>query len=242
MAHGQGYGYRFFGGTLPGVGATIASFLSYGIERRVSKEPEKFGKGAIAGVAGPETANNAVTGAAFVPMLSLGIPAGGTSAVLMGALIMFGLQPGPTLFRDAPGVVWGLIASMYIGNIMLVIINIGFIPAIVYIMEKIKPYLSMTILLLAVCGVYSFQNSPVDILIMVSSGVLGYLLKKMEFPAAPVILGMLLGQMAEQSLRQSLVISQGSPLIFMQNPLAASFLVLAVVSVVLGTISAKGKG
>jgi len=238
----RGTAIGFFAGTLPGVGATIAPFLSYVIERRVSREPEKFGKGAIAGVAGPETANNAVTGAAFIPMLSLGIPAGGTSAVLMGALIMFGLQPGPTLFRDAPGVVWGLIASMYIGNIMLVIINIGFIPAIVYIMEKIKPYLSMTILLLAVLGVYSFQNSPVDILVMVSSGVLGYFLKKMEFPAAPVILGMLLGQMAEQSLRQSLVISQGSPLIFVQKPLAASFLVLAIASVVLGAISAKGKG
>ncbi len=231
----------FFAGTLPGVGATIASFLSYGIERRLSREPEKFGKGAIAGVAGPETANNAVTGAAFVPMLSLGIPAGGTSAVLMGALIMFGLQPGPTLFRDAPGVVWGLIASMYIGNVMLVIINIGFIPAIVYMMAKIKPYLSMTILLLAVCGVYSFQNSPVDILIMVSAGLLGYLLKKMEFPAAPVILGMLLGQMAEQSLRQSLVISQGSPLIFVQKPLAAAFLALALISVALGAMSMKSK-
>ncbi len=240
MARGTVAG--FFSGMLPGVGATIASFLSYGIEQRVSKEPEKFGKGAIAGVAGPETANNAVTGAAFVPMLSLGIPAGGTSAVLMGALIMFGLQPGPTLFRDAPGVVWGLIASMYIGNVMLVIINIGFIPAIVYVMNKAKPYLSMIILLLAVCGVYSFQNSPVDILIMLSAGVLGYFLKKMEIPAAPVILGMLLGQMAEQSLRQSLVISQGSPLIFVQKPLAATFLVLAVASVVLGAMSVKGKG
>lgn len=240
MARGTVTG--FFSGMLPGVGATIASFLSYGIEQRVSKAPQTFGKGAIAGVAGPETANNAVTGAAFVPMLSLGIPAGGTSAVLMGALIMFGLQPGPTLFRDAPNVVWGLIASMYVGNVMLVIINIGFIPAIVYIMEKMKPYLSMTILLLAVCGVYSFQNSPIDILIMVSAGVLGYLLKKVEFPAAPVILGMLLGEMAEQSLRQSLVISQGSLLIFVQKPLAAVFLALAVVSVFFGAMSVKGKG
>ena len=232
----------FFAGILPGVGATIASFLSYGVEKRVSKEPEKFGKGAIAGVAGPETANNATTGGTFIPMLSLGIPGGGTSAVLMGALIMFGLQPGPTLFRDSPGIVWGLIASMYIGNLMLVVINIGFIPAIVYIMDRIKPYLSMTILLLAVCGVYSFQNSPVDILVMVCSGVLGYLLKKMDFPAAPVILGMILGQMAEQSLRQSLVISQGSPLIFVQKPLAAFFLALAVASVALGAMSVKGKG
>ena len=232
----------FFAGMLPGVGATIASFMSYGIEKRCAKNPELFGKGAIQGVAGPETANNAVTGAAFIPMLSLGIPAGATSAVLLGALIMFGLQPGPTLFREAPELVWGMIASMYIGNIMLVIINIAFIPVIVYLMNKLRPYLSMVILLMAVCGVYSYSNSSTDVLFMISAGFIGYLFKKMGIPGAPLILGILLGEMAEQNLRQSLIISLGNPIIFVQKPIAAVFLFLAMASVILGAVSSKGKG
>jgi putative tricarboxylic transport membrane protein len=232
----------FVSGMLPGVGATLASFLSYGVEHRVSKHPEKFGKGAIEGVAGPETANNAVTGAAFIPMLSLGIPAGATSAVLLGALIMFGLQPGPTLFSTAPKVVWGLIASMYIGNIMLVIINLGCIPAIVKVMEKVSPYFASIILLLSVIGVYSYRNSIVDVVLMLCSGVVGYGMRKMKFPLAPVILGLLLGEMAEQSLRQAMTISQGSLMIFVHEKLALAFLIIAFISVVLAGFTLKGKG
>lgn len=234
--------FGFTSGTLPGVGATMASFLSYGVEQRLSKNPEKFGHGALAGVAGPETANNSVTGAAFIPMLSLGIPAGATSAVLLGALIMFGLQPGPTLFTDAPDVVWGLIASMYIGNIMLVIINMAFIPAIVSFMDKITPYLASVVLLLAVLGVYSYRNSTMDIVIMLGAGVVGYGMKKMQFPLAPVILGLLLGGMAELSLRQALTISKGSLLIFVQKPVAVAFLLIALVSVILAGLTLRGKG
>lgn len=232
----------FFAGMLPGVGATMASFLSYGVEQRVSKHPEKFGKGAIEGIAGPETANNAVTGAAFIPMLSLGIPAGASSALLLGALIMFGLQPGPTLFQDAPAVVWGLIASMYIGNVMLVVINMACIPLIVKVMEKVQPYLASVVLLLAVLGVYSFRSSTTDIVIMLLAALAGYILKKVDIPLAPIILGLLLGGTAEISLRQALTISKGSLLIFVQKPVAAVFLVLAILSVTLATLTLKGKG
>jgi putative tricarboxylic transport membrane protein len=232
----------FLAGTLPGVGATLASFLSYGVEQKCSKTPEKFGKGAIAGIAGPETANNAVTGAAFVPMLSLGIPSGASSAVLLGALIMFGLSPGPTLFNDSPDVVWGLIASMYIGNILLVIINVACIPGIVKIMEKIQPYMSTVVLLLSVLGVYSFRNSKTDVIIMFVAGVVGYGLKKMQIPAAPIILGLLLGGTAEISLRQALTISHGSLSIFFSSPIAAGCLILAFASLLLSSLTFKGKG
>jgi len=238
----RGTVFGFFAGILPGVGATLASFLSYGMEQRLSKEPEKFGKGALAGVAGPETANNAVTGAAFIPMFSLGIPAGATSAVLLGALIMFGLQPGPTLFVEAPEVVWGLIASMYIGNLLLVIINTGFIPLIVAVMNKIRPYLAITVLMLALFGVYSFRNSIYDILIMLFAGTIGYLMRKMQFPLAPIILGLLLGEKAEQSLRQVLTISDGSLAFLFQKPISATFLFLALLSVLLAGLTVKGKG
>lgn len=222
----------FFTGILPGAGATIASFLSYGVEQRISRHPEEFGKGALAGVAGPETANNASTGGSFVPMLSLGIPGSGTTAVLLGALIMFGLQPGPSLFRDAPEVVWGLVASMYIGNVMLVVINLACIPLIVGLMDRIRPYLPLVILLLSTFGVYSYRNTVFDVAIMLLFGVIGYAMKKLDFPEAPVVLGLILGGMAEASLRQALVISGGSLDILVRRPISAAFLVLAGLSLV----------
>ena len=221
----------FFAGTLPGVGATIASFLSYGLEKRVSKHPEEFGRGSLSGVAAPETANNASTGGSFIPMLSLGIPGGATSAVMLGAFVMFGLQPGPSLFRDSPQVVWGLIASMYIGNVMLLVINIAFIPAIVTLMDRIKAYLPLVILLLSVFGVYSYRNMVFDVVVMLGSGVLGYAMNKLDFPPAPVILGLILGGMTETSLRQSLDISNGSLMIFFTRPIAVTCLALAAISI-----------
>lgn len=229
----RGTGVGFFAGLLPGVGSTIASFLAYGVEQRVSKNAKEFGHGAVAGVAAPETANNASSGASFVPMLSLGIPGGATSAVLLGAFIMFGLQPGPSLFRDAPQVVWGLIASMYIGNVMLLVINIAFIPVIVAFMDRIKAYLPLVILLLSVFGVYSYRNAVADIVIMLAAGLLGYAMTKLEFPPAPVILGLILGGMLETSLRQALELSNGSLTIFVTRPIAVTFLALAAVSVLL---------
>jgi putative tricarboxylic transport membrane protein len=227
----------FFVGVLPGAGATIASFLSYGIERKVSSTPERFGNGAIEGVAGPETANNASTGGAFIPMLSLGIPGSGTTAILLGALLMFGLHPGPSLFKEAPEVVWGLIASMYIGNILLLVINIGFIPPMVWIMDRISPYIRLVVLILALVGVYSFRNATLDVVIMLTFAVIGIIMKRYEFPLAPVVLGLILGDRAEISLRQSLTISQNDLSIFVTHRISAVLLILAVISFFLPVIS-----
>lgn len=221
----------FFVGVLPGAGATIASFLSYGLEQRLSRSHERFGHGEIEGAAGPESANNASTGGAFIPMLSLGIPGSGTTAVLLSGFLMFGLHPGLALFREAPEVVWGLIASMYIGNAALVVINIGFIPLMVLTMDRIIPYLRLFVLILAIMGVYSFRNTVLDILVMLTFAVLGIFMRKYEFPLAPVVLGLILGDRAKISLRQSLTISQNDISIFWTHPIAA------VVSFLLPVIS-----
>ena len=170
-------------------------------------------------------------------MLSLGIPGGSTSAVLLGAFIMFGLQPGPMLFRDAPQIVWGLIASMYIGNVMLLVVNVAFIPLIVKFMDRIRGYLPLVILLLSVYGVYSYRNAMIDIVVMLGAGLLGYAMNKLDFPTAPVILGLILGQMAESNLRHSLDLSNGSLAIFVTRPIAGTFLFLAAVSVALSAWS-----
>jgi putative tricarboxylic transport membrane protein len=227
----------FFVGVLPGAGATIASFLSYGLEQRISKTPERFGKGAIEGVAGPETANNASTGGAFVPMLSLGIPGSGTTAVLLGAFLMFGLQPGPSLFRDAPDVVWGVIASMYIGNVALLVINVGFIPLMVRLMDWVTPYMRLIVLILAIVGVYSFRNTVLDVVVMLVFAVIGYFMKKYDFPLAPVVLALILGDRMEQSMRQALAISENNPLIFFHSPLSSIILIAAVASFFLPVLS-----
>ncbi len=220
----------FFVGIFPGAGPTVSSFLSYGVEQKVSKSPGQFGKGALAGVAGPETANNAATGGAMVPMLSLGLPSSPTIAILLASLIMFGLKPGPSLFRDAPQVVWGLVASMYIGNLMLVVINLACIPLVVKLMDRIRGYLPIVILLLSVLGVYSYRNNVIDVAIMLLSALVGYAMRKLEFPEAPVILGLLLGGTAETSLRQALVMSDGSLAILLTRPISAIFLGLTIVS------------
>jgi putative tricarboxylic transport membrane protein len=220
----------FFIGIFPGAGPTISSFISYGVEQRVSRNPEKFGKGAVAGVAGPETANNAATGGAMVPMLSLGLPSSPSTAIMLAALIMFGLKPGPSLFREAPQLVWGLIGSMYIGNVMLVMINIACIPLIVLFMDRIKAYLPLAILLLSAFGVFSYRNSVFDIGIMLLFAGVGYGLRKIDFPPAPVILGVLLGGAAESSLRQAMVLSDGNPAVLVTRPISAIFLCLTLAS------------
>jgi putative tricarboxylic transport membrane protein len=220
----------FFIGIFPGAGPTISSFISYGVEQRVSRNPEQFGKGAVAGVAGPETANNAATGGAMVPMLSLGLPSSPSTAIMLAALIMFGLKPGPSLFREAPQLVWGLIGSMYIGNVLLVIINIACIPLIVLFMDRIKAYLPLAILLLSAFGVFSYRNSVFDIGIMLLFAGVGYGLRKIDFPPAPVILGVLLGGAAESSLRQAMVLSDGNPAILLTHPISAIFLCLTLIA------------
>ena len=223
----------FILGLFPGAGATVSSFVSYGIEQRVSKHPEQFGHGALAGVAGPETANNAAVGGHMIPMLSLGIPCSASTALLLTCLIMFGLKPGPTLFIKAPDVVWGLIGSFYIANVMLVIINLACIPVIVSIMNRVMGYLPIIVILLSAFGVYSYRNSGFDIGIMLASGVVGYGMTKAALPLAPVIMGILLGGQMENGLRQSLVLSGGSPMIFLTHPISAVLFAITFTSLLL---------
>ncbi|MEK7435380.1 MAG: tripartite tricarboxylate transporter permease [Pseudomonadota bacterium] len=232
----------FFVGLFPGAGPTVSSFLAYGVEQRISKTPEKFGHGALQGVAAPETANNAATGGQMVPMLSLGLPSSPTTAILLASLIMFGLKPGPTLFSDAPDVVWGLMASMYIGNVLLVVINLGCIPLIVMLMDRIKGYLPLVILLLSVIGVYGYRNNIFDVWTMLTFAVIGYGMRELKIPETPAILGLLLGGPAESSLRQALVLSDGSLSIFFTRPISATFLVLTVISLIVPTIILRKKG
>ena len=218
----------FIIGVLPGAGATIASFMSYALEKRISKHPEKFGTGAIEGVAGPEASNNASTGGGMLPLLTLGIPGSSTTAVMLGAMILFGLQPGPLLFEKNPDFVWGVIASMYIGNVMLVILNIVFVPVFVRALAIPYPVLAAFIVLFCIVGVYSVDYSVFDLWIMLVAGVVGYLMRKLEFPPAPVVLALVLGPMMETNLRQSLLMSQGSFGIFLTRPIS---LILAILTV-----------
>lgn len=218
----------FILGVLPGGGTIVASFASYAIEKKVSKHPERFGRGAIAGVAGPETANNAATGGAFIPLLTLGIPANAVMAVLLGALMIHGLQTGPLLLKEAPNIFWGTITSMYIGNVILLILNLPLIGLWVKILKI--PYVLLFPLIIIFCliGAYSLNNSIVDVLIMIFFGIIGYLMKKFRYEGAPLVLALVLGPMLENALRQSLILSNGSFRIFFIRPLSAGLLLLSV--------------
>jgi putative tricarboxylic transport membrane protein len=221
----------FIIGVLPGAGSTIASFISYAVEKRFSKHPEQFGKGAIEGVAGPESANNSATGGAMVPLLTLGIPGSGTTAIMLGALMMFGLQPGPLLFQKNPDFVWGVIASMYIGNIMLLIMNIACIPLFVKILKIPNSLLFPLIIVFATVGVYSVDGNIFDVWMLYVFGVMGYFMKKFDMPPAPVVLSVVLGPMIERALRQSLTMSLGSYDIFFTRPISAVLLLLGLAAV-----------
>ena len=222
----------FIVGVLPGAGSTIASFMSYATEKRFSKHPELFGKGAIEGVAGPEAANNSATGGAMVPLLTLGIPGSGTTAIMLGALMMFGLQPGPLLFQKNPDFVWGVIASMYIGNIMLLIMNIACIPLFVKILKIPNALLFPLIIVFATVGVYSVDGNIFDVWMLYVFGVMGYFMKKFDMPPAPVVLSVVLGPMIERALRQSLAMSLGSYDIFFTRPISAVLLLMGLAAVV----------
>lgn len=216
----------FFVGILPGAGATLASFFSYLMEKRISKKPWRFGTGAIAGVAGPETANNAASGGAMIPLLTLGIPGSGTTAILMGALMMYNVQPGPLLFEDHPQVAWGLIASMFIGNLMLLILNLPLVKVFAKIIETPKKYLIPIIIAISIFGVYAVQVSTYDLLLLLGCGVLGYFLSKNDYPIAPLVLGLVLGPMIENNMRRALTISDGDYSLFFTRPLSLTFLII----------------
>lgn len=218
----------FFIGVLPGAGATLASFFSYIMEKKISKHPEKFGKGAIEGVAAPESANNGASGGAMVPLLTLGIPGSGTTAILMGALIMYNVQPGPLLFQEHPQVAWGLIASMFFGNLMLLILNMPLVKIFAKVIETPPKYLIPLIVAISVFGVYAVQYTTFDLLLLIVCGVAGYFLATNDFPLAPLVLGLVLGPMVENNMRRALTISNGDFMIFLQKPVSATFLILGV--------------
>jgi len=217
----------FLLGVLPGGGGVIASFVSYSTEKRLSKHPEKFGKGAIEGVAGPETANNAGAGGAFVPLFALGIPPNVVLAILWGAFMIHGVAPGPTLIRDHPEIFWGTIASMYLGNVMLLVLNLPLIGVWVKILKVPYRILMPLILIFCIIGVYSLNNNIWEIIIMVIFGTMGYILRKFDYEEAPLILAFILGSMLETAFRQSLVISKGHLSIFLVRPLSCVFLMIA---------------
>ena len=217
----------FFLGILPGGGAVISSFISYAVEKRVSKHPERFGKGAIEGVAAPEAANNAATGGAFIPLMTLGIPPNVIMAMLLGAFMIHGVQPGPLMMKQNPGLFWGVIASMYIGNGMLLVLNLPLIGMWVKVLKVPYRILFPLILLFCLIGVYSVSNAVFDIYIMVVFGIVGYLMKKFEYEGAPLVLAFVLGPLLENNLRKSLIMSQGDFSIFFIRPLSAICLLIA---------------
>ncbi|MDN4609191.1 tripartite tricarboxylate transporter permease [Sporosarcina highlanderae] len=223
----------FLIGVLPGAGATIASFIAYITEKKIAKNPEEFGKGSIKGLTAPETANNAATSGAFVPLLSLGIPGSGTTAVLLGALMVMGIQPGPMLFTEKPDLFWGVIISMYIGNIFLLILNLPLIPYISKLLNIPRPMLISLVTIFCLIGVYGISFNTFDLYLLLAFGIIGYLLRLVSFPAAPFILAFILGEMIEQSVRKSLTISNGSFMIFLERPITLAFLIITVLSLAL---------
>jgi putative tricarboxylic transport membrane protein len=231
----------FFLGIIPGGGAVVASFASYAIEKKVSKHPEEFGKGAITGVAGPEAANNSAAGGSFIPLLTLGIPANPVMAILLGALMIHGLQPGPLLMTNAPDLFWGTIVSMYIGNGMLLVLNLPLIPIWVKVLKVPYWLLYPLILLFCLIGSYSLDNSAADVIIMLVFGIMGFLMKKFGYDGAPLILALVLGQKLETSLRRSLIMSHGDFSIFVSRPISLGFLIVAVLLLIIPIITQRKK-
>ena len=231
-------------GLVPGMTGSASSFLSYVAERKVSRHPEKFGTGVIEGVAGPETANNAHANGAIIPLFTLGIPASPTVAVIMGAFMMHGLIPGPFLFKEHPDVVWGVIASFYVGNVILLILNLPLVGIWVKILKVPYGLLFGIILAFMVVGAYSISNSVFDVLVMTLFGVIGYFLRKMDFPLAPIVLTLILGPLMERSLRTSLEMSQGDMGIFLESPIAVAFLASAALILIAPVFKffRRGKG
>ncbi len=226
----RGTGIGFVLGLIPGVGAVIPTFMSYVTEKRLSKHPERFGNGAIEGVAGPETANNSYANASMVPLFALGVPSSPTIAVLMGAFIINGLTPGPFLFQERPDLVWAVIASFFIGNAMLLVLNLPLVGLWARLLRMPFSYLCAGVLIFCMIGAYSLKQSVFDVWVMLGFGLIGYVLRKLEFPLAPAILAMILGPMMEKSLRTTLEISGGSFLIFLDRPVALVLLIIPVIA------------
>jgi putative tricarboxylic transport membrane protein len=234
----RGTGLGFFLGLLPGGGATLSSFSSYVLERRLSRTPERFGQGAIEGVAGPESANNAAAQSSFIPLLSLGIPANAVMAVILGALLVQGLQPGPQLVAARPDLFFGVIASMLIGNLMLIVLNVPLISIFVQLLRVPASVLAPLIIVFCVVGAYTLSNSTVEVSIMIGFGILGYLMRKIDLDPAPLVLAFVLGNILETNFRQSLLVGRGTLSLYYTRPIAA-FLLLCCVTLVMLQV---GKG
>jgi putative tricarboxylic transport membrane protein len=244
-AMGRGTGLGFVLGLLPGGGALIASFASYALEKRLSKTPEAFGNGAPAGVAGPESANNAAAQAAFIPLLSLGIPANVVMGVMMGGLLIQGIQPGPMLIQQRPDLYWAVICSMFVGNVMLVILNVPLISVFVRLLAIPFAILSPLIIVFCVIGAYSLRNSTFDVALMLAFGVIGWLMRYARLDPAPLVLAFVLGDILERSVRQALLVGMGSPAIFVTRPISAGLLALAAILLAWPLVRAlmrRGKG
>jgi putative tricarboxylic transport membrane protein len=228
FAFANGSVLGFLIGVLPGAGSTIASFISYGVEKAVSRRPEQFGKGVAEGVAAPEAANNSETGGALVPMLTLGIPGSSTTAILLAALVLWGFKPGPLFIPENPALFWGLVASMYVGNVMLLVLNLPLVPLFAQVLRAPVYMLFPVILGISLVGVYSASGSLFDVWLLAGFGLGGYLMRKLDYPSAPLVLGFVLGAPLERALRQSLMMSDGSLSILVTRPVPALMLSLAV--------------
>ena len=229
----RGSGFGFLIGMLPGAGATLSTFLAYNLEKRICKHPERLGTGDIRGVACPESANNAASGASLVPLLTLGLPGGGATAVMLGALMMLNITPGPLMFEKHGALLWALIASMYVGNTLLLVLNWPLVNVFARVMKVPAKYLMPLVLVISTIGVWSLSYSSVDLLLTGAAGVIGYYMRKNDYPVEPLILGLILGGRMEQAYRQALILSQESNLIFFEKPISLALLVGALLFLVL---------
>jgi putative tricarboxylic transport membrane protein len=231
---GTAIGFPF--GTLPAGGTEIPTFLSYFLEKKLSRNPREFGQGAIEGVAGPEAANNAAVAGVLVPLLTLGLPTSATAAILLAAFEQYNLQPGPQLFTASGSLVWGLIASLYIGNVMLLVLNLPLAGLWVRLLAIPQPLLYAGILVFSTLGVYSLSNSTFDLVVLFIVGIIGFLMRRYDFPVAPAIIGLILGPIAEAQFRRALTITQGDPSVFITHPISAFFLIVAALVLIVPLI------
>ena len=228
----RGSGIGFFTGLIPGPATVLAGFYTYIMEKRISKHPEKFGKGAIEGVAGPEAANNGACAGAMIPLLALGIPFGAATAMLLGGLMIHGLQPGPLLIVENPDIFWGIVASMYIGNIMLLVLNLPMVGLFASILRIPQYMLMPLIVLVCVVGAFSVNNSIWDVWVLIGSGIVGYFLRKLGFNMAPLILGLILGPLMEEKLVSALMMTEGNVWAIVTRPLTAAIFMVCLVVLV----------
>lgn len=218
----------FLIGVLPGAGGTTATFIAYAVEKKVSKSPEKFGTGMVEGLASPESSNNASEGGALIPLLTLGVPGSGGTAILLGGLMIWGIRPGPMLFQENPDFVWYVVAGLLLGNIALLIMNVGLIPLFVSLLKVIEPYLLSAITVLCIAGVYACSRNLSDVWIMLAFGMVGYFARKLDYPMGPLVLGLVLGPRTEDSLRQSIMMGHGDMSIFFHGPISATLLIVGL--------------